>query len=259
MGGANRAIKTVPGTVPVTGKGSGKGKRGRKASGLRDLQPELALAAITGASVEVCRHVLKQGERAEQIAGQAAPTLERMLKADVLVQGVEVEEAGITRVRALVRADTAEAAAVASAMTALVSAGRPGSAEQMLGKEGVDRRFVRTAGMFLRDVEAARPGALSASYSADRVDGGRFRTEQERVAFACERLVKAQTGLTRDERAAVWGVLVFGLPLADVGWAAAGRLVGTRPEALIAAGGILLLSALERMTPHYQREADKAA
>jgi hypothetical protein len=76
------------------------------------------------------------------------------------------------------------------------------------------------------------------------------------VIVALDRVHKATECLNRQERTAVWAVLVFGLSMTDTGWALAGERVGTHRGRLNDASWLFLAAALERMAPHYEARGE---
>ena len=233
-------------------------KAGRRASGLRDLSPEAARLAIMLQSLELARSAPAAGEvetataasrrlRAARIAsvsrvegavsfrdgigrqlGRAeTPTLERLLMGDVVLARVDVPEDGVVQVQRVVRGD---------------------GGVSRLRAAGVPAALIFTAEAFLRDVEAARIGKLTASYGEGL--GGGCSAEPERMLMAMQRLLKAQRDLNAMDRMVLWGALVFGLSFHDVGHATDGERTAVKKR-LIERGQLRLEVALERIKPAY--------
>ena len=245
------------------------GKPGRKASGLRELSPEAARLAISRATLalvqagtrgpsaapvspdvatrraeaaersavrEVRGAVLMQtqvGERTMPAMSRSAvaPTLERLLQGDVRFGVVPMAEAdGEVRMKAVVRGD---------------------GGLSKLRQIGVPIELVKTAEAFLNDVEGARIGKLTASYGEG--GGGATSAEPERMLMAMQRLIRAQEALNASDRVVLWGVLVFGLNLADMGHATDGGRALT-DDRMRERAALRLEIALERIRPHYLAE-----
>lgn len=232
-----------------------KAKPGRKASGLRELSPEAARLAISTATLELVqagvggwsglakadgalRVAARKVGEAERFAGRIgerlgyamAPTLERLLQGDVRFGVVPVADEGGVRMKAVVRGD---------------------GGVSRLRQAGVPLELVRTAEAFLEDVERARIGKLTASYGEG--GGGATAAEPERVVAAIQRLVAAQEALNTQDRVVLWGALVFGLSMEDIGHATDGGRMASR-QRMIERAGLRLEIALERIRPHYQRD-----
>lgn len=216
-------------------KASKKNKPGRKASGLRDLPPSAARLAINEAALKAVRGALALQDEFRKRSGMSGglPTLERMIRADVVIDQVKVPEAGEVYLRPVLRSVTLR--------------------EQLI-RAGFDPRSAWTGERFARDVEASTIGKLTGSYGEG--GGGASSSEPERVIIALDRVHKATEGLNRQERTAVWAVLVFGLSMTDTGWALAGDRVGTHRGRLNDASWLFLAAALERMTPHYEARGE---
>lgn len=215
----------------IKGSAKPKGKPGRKASGLRGLTPEQARHVVSKAALKAVREAVALQGRVVKETGMAGgvPTLERLLRGDVEMTQVLVAEEGEVHLRPAM-------------MTA--------SLETRLEDAGLSQRLAWVAGKFVADVEGVRIGKLTASYGEGT--GGGQADEALRVVIRMRRLVAAQAMLTPKERTAVWGLLVFGLNMTDVGWALAGDRFGARGEPLRNASALLLEGALERMAPHYE-------
>lgn len=209
-----------------------KNKPGRKASGLRDLPPAAARLAINEAALKAVRAALALRTEFTKRSGMSGglPSLERMIREDVVLDQVKVPEAGEIFLRPVLRAATLSERLVKMGFTA-------------------ERAWV--AERFARDVEASTIGRLTASYG-EGCGGGRA-SEPERVLIALDRLRRATECLNRQERTAVWSVLVFGMSMTDTGWALAGGRMGQSRQRLNDASWLFLDAALERMTPHYER------
>lgn len=226
-------------------------KSGRKASGIRDLSPDAARLAISLAALDAVQCVATPDElhRAECAAvkrvkaavalsdrqraatGMAGglPTLERLLREDIFAARVSVPEDGCLTFRPALRSANLE--------------------EQLLG-HGFEKRLAWTAERFVQDVEACTVGKLTASYGEGL--GGGSSAEPQRLVVALDRLRIATKELNRQERTAVWAVLVFGLSMTDTGWALAGKPFGHDPKAMRNAAWLFLDAALERMAVHYE-------
>jgi hypothetical protein len=217
-------------------KSAARGKPGRKASGLRDLPPAAARLAINEAALKAVRQALALQDDFRKRSGMSGglPTLERMIRADVVLDQVKVPEAGEVHLRPVLRASTLT--------------------EQLL-KAGFDRRSAWTGERFARDVEASTIGKLTGSYGEGR--GGGTASEPERVLIAVDRVRRATEPLNRQERTAVWSVLVFGLSMTDTGWALAGERMGSARPRLNDAAWLFLAAALERMAPYYEALGDE--
>lgn len=209
-----------------------KNKPGRKASGLRDLPPSAARLAVNAAALKAVREALALRTEFTKRSGMSGglPSLERMIRQDVVLDSVKVPEAGEIHLRPVLRATTL--------------------AEQMM-KLGFDQGRAWVAERFVRDIESATIGKLTASYGEGL--GGGTSSEPERVLIAIDRVRKATECLNRQERTAVWSVLVFGLSMTDTGWALAGGRMGQSRARLNDAAWLFLDAALERMAPHYVR------
>lgn len=212
-------------------RGEGK-KRGRKASGLRNLPPEAAAFVLAGASLQAVRAAVALRETMRKETGMAGglPTLERLMRADVAMARINVPEAGELGLKPVLRA---------------------ASLEQQLRAAGFDDRAAWVGERFARDVEAMTIGKLTASYGEGC--GGATSAEPLRVVAAMDRVRRATESLTRRERLCVWSVLVFGVNMTDTGWALVGRQFGGRGEPLRNAAWLYLDAALERMAPYYER------
>lgn len=207
-------------------------KRGRKASGLRDLPPEAAALVLAGASLKAVREAVALRETMRKETGMAGglPTLERLMRQDVAMARINVPEAGEVAMRPVLRAASLEA---------------------QLRAAGFGDRGAWVGERFARDVEAMTIGKLTASYGEGL--GGGTSAEPLRVLAAMDRVHKATVLLTRRERLAVWSVLVFGVNMTDTGWALVGRQFGDQRRRLSDAAWLYLDAALERMAPFYER------
>jgi hypothetical protein len=229
IGRAERALGLIV-TRRSAKEAPAKGKRGRKASGLRDLSPEAARYAVTKASVQAVRAAEELYKRALKMPGvtSGTPSLGRMLKGDLEVASVLVADpAGVSLQPVLRSSDHVE----------------------RLRRMGVPADLLFVAKAFMADIEGSTIGKLTASYGEGL--GGAASAEPERLMVAMDRLVKAQKILNRHERFAAWGALVFGLTLHDIGWSLYGQRFGSRAEPLINAAALHLEGALERMEPWY--------
>lgn len=211
-----------------------KGKPGRKASGLRDLTPDEARYAVSKAMLGAVLDAKAFKAQVAKIPGlvDGLPSLDRLLRADLQIVSVLVADDGDV---------------------ALQPALRSTAYEKQLANAGVPSELVFVAKAFIADVEGATVGKLTSSYGEGL--GGGSAAEPERLVVAMDRLLKAQRQLNRGERFAVWSALVFGLPLADIGWALYGGRFGTHTDRLCCAAGLVLEAALERMQPWYLARA----
>lgn len=246
-----------------------KGKAGRKASGLRDLSPEAARLAIGRAALaaveapvstdlspaareaaraEVARKALGQAVKVVRGAvslqravvratGETGgvPTLERLLREDVAVAGLQTADDGEFTIRPVLRSKTMQ---------------------EVLLDCGVDRTVAWAADQFMADVERSTIGRLTASYGEGI--GGASAAEPLRVLQALDRLGRAQSRLTHKERLATWGFLVLGMTATDVGWALIGDKLG-KPKGgerdMRTATALVVEAALERMAVFYKSVA----
>ncbi len=212
-----------------------KGKAGRKASGLRDLSPEAARFVIAGHALKAVRQAVGVKTEAEKIENGSAgvPTLDRLLRGDLGFDRVikEIAEDGAPIYIRVLRGD---------------------GGLKRLKDTGLSALLVRVAERFMRDVEGATIGKLVAGYDGFSGGSGYWRGEPERVIAALDRLGRSQQYLTRKERLSVWGTLVFGLSLTDVGHATDGDRISNVRE-LRTAAAIHTESALDRMAGYYLR------
>jgi hypothetical protein len=212
-------------------------KRGRKGSGLKDLSPEAARYVISGWSLSAVREAVALQGRAQALGphGQA-PTLERALKGDLGFAVALESEYSHLRPRVVLKAQTVR--------------------DQLISAD-VDVDYADVAEGFLADVAGAQIGKLTASYGEGL--GGGTSAEPERFVIAVDRLARAQAKLSAKQRAALWGVLVFNLSLADVGYAVAGEkeTFACSPHKLRAAGSLLLEGALHAMLPLYRDRIER--
>lgn len=210
-------------------------KRGRKASGLRGLPPAAAALAINVQALAVVKRALSTRERMRVETGMAGglPTLERLMRDDVAMIQIKVPEAGDVSLHPVLRAVTLE---------------------QQLIKAGLDEGRAWTGERFARDVEAMTIGKLTASYGEGL--GGGQSAEPMRVVIAMDRVAQATKSLNRQERTAVWAILVFGLSMTDLGWSLYGHRAGGRRQRLVDAAWLFLDAALEKMQPFYMAEGE---
>jgi len=210
-------------------------KRGRKASGLRGLPPAAAALAINLEALAVVKRALSTRERMRVETGMAGglPTLERLMRDDVAMTQIKVPEAGDVSLHPVLRATTLE---------------------QQLIKAGLDEGRAWTGERFARDVEAMTIGKLTASYGEGL--GGGQSAEPMRVVIAMDRVALATKSLNRQERTAVWAILVFGLSMTDLGWSLYGHRAGGRRMGLVDAAWLFLDAALEKMQPFYMAEGE---
>lgn len=210
-------------------------KRGRKASGLRGLPPAAAALAINLEALAVVKRALSTRERMRVETGMAGglPTLERLMRDDVAMTQIKVPEAGDVSLHPVLRATTLE---------------------QQLIKAGLDEGRAWTGERFARDVEAMTIGKLTASYGEGL--GGGQSAEPMRVVIAMDRVARATASLNRQERTAVWAILVFGLSMTDLGWSLYGHRAGNRRMGLVDAAWLFLDAALEKMQPFYMAEGE---
>lgn len=210
-------------------------KRGRKASGLRGLPPAAAALAINLEALAVVKRALSTRERMRVETGMAGglPTLERLMRDDVAMTQIKVPEAGDVSLHPVLRATTLE---------------------QQLIKAGLDEGRAWTGERFARDVEAMTIGKLTASYGEGL--GGGQSAEPMRVVIAMDRVALATKSLNRQERTAVWAILVFGLSMTDLGWSLYGHRAGGRRQRLVDAAWLFLDAALEKMQPFYMAEGE---
>lgn len=210
-------------------------KRGRKASGLRGLPPAAAALAINLEALAVVKRALSTRERMRVETGMAGglPTLERLMRDDVAMTQIKVPEAGDVSLHPVLRATTLE---------------------QQLIRAGLDEGRAWTGERFARDVEAMTIGKLTASYGEGL--GGGQSAEPMRVVIAMDRVTLATKSLNRQERTAVWAILVFGLSMTDLGWSLYGHRAGGRRQRLVDAAWLFLDAALEKMQPFYMAEGE---
>jgi|GEM_PF-6365997 len=210
-------------------------KRGRKASALRGLPPAAAALAINLEALAVVKRALSTRERMRVETGMAGglPTLERLMRDDVAMTQIKVPEAGDVSLHPVLRAATLE---------------------QQLIKAGLDEGRAWTGERFARDVEAMTIGKLTASYGEGL--GGGQSAEPMRVVIAMDRVALATKSLNRQERTAVWAILVFGLSMTDLGWSLYGHRAGGRRQRLVDAAWLFLDAALEKMQPFYMAEGE---
>jgi hypothetical protein len=124
-----------------------------------------------------------------------------------------------------------------------------GGIPYVLRRLGVEDELIGAALRFAGDFEKARIGGLTAGY--DGAAGGRSgRGEPERWLEAIEELSLASRVLAADERVAVYSVVVFDRPLADVGQYLGSRLSKDK-ELWIILTKYVMRNALIKLVKHY--------
>lgn len=198
---------------------------------LRDLTPDQAEALLNRSALAVVRQAVEVRETLRRETKMAdGPTLERLMAGDCQIAEILVPEEGRLTARRIVRAQ---------------------SLMQRLMKAGHSQDKAWTGERFARDVEAMMIGNLTANYEGGASSKARTSAEPERMLIAMQRVHRATGKLTRKERAAAWGALVFGMSMTDLGYALWGGQFGRAELRLRDAAWLSLEAALERMTPFY--------
>lgn len=224
-------------------------KRGRKASGLRGLPPEaVALAVNREALAIVRRAVATREDMARRVpnSSRGLPTLERLMRDDVAMALIKVPEEGQVEMRPVLRAATLEEQLFKALAT-------PGDTPE---REALAKAKAWVGERFARDVEAMTIGKLTANYEGGASRSDRSSCEPERMLIAMNRVHRATRKLNRQERTAVWAILVFGLSMTDTGWALHGGKGGASPRRLREAAWLFIDAGLEKMLPYYQGVGD---
>jgi len=198
---------------------------------LRDLTPEEAEAVLNQSALAIVRRGegLRETLRRETKMADG-PTLERLMRGDCEMVEILVPEDGRLSQRRILRSGTL--------MQRLLKAGH-----------GTDRAW--TGERFAQDVEAMTIGKLTANYGGGASAQTRTSAEPERMLVALQRVHRATRTLSRKERAAAWGALVFGMSMTDLGYALYGHKFGQAEPRLRDAAWLFLDAALERMAPFY--------
>jgi hypothetical protein len=215
------------------------GRPGRKATGLRDLPPEAARLAVNHASLRAVTDAVDLQKQIGRETGHAAPTLLRLMRQDVQISTMRVPTgSGELVSQAVVRAASAPLA-------------------RRMQTDRFAANLVRVGMCFEEDVERARIGNMTSSYGEGGGGGGGVKDYAFVQAARMERLLRASEKLNDKERPAVWGYVVFGLPLRDIGWLTAGERLGSRSGSMCDVGALFVEAALERMEPHYMAIGDR--
>lgn len=198
---------------------------------IRDLTPEEAEALLVRSALAAVRQAADLRETLRRETKMAdGPTLERLMLGDCQMTEILVPEDGRLTTRRIVRAE---------------------SLMQRLLKAGHSQDKAWTGERFARDVEAMTIGKLTASYEGSASSLSRTSAESERMLIAMQRVHRATGKLSRKERMAAWGALVFGWSMTDLGYALWGKQFGHAQLRLRDAAWLSLEAALERMAPHY--------